>query len=79
MATTDVEIVIRVIDMQITVDRIEENIIVFVTQDGKTFEIPKDIFPTLSEGDVITVSVDASVNNMKKQELNTRLQNLFNK
>ena len=79
MATTDVEIVIRVIDMQITVDRIEENIIVFVTQDGKTFEIPKDIFTTLSEGDVITVSVDASVNNMKKQELNTRLQNLFNK
>ena len=79
MATTDVEIVIRVIDMQITVDRIEENIIVFVTQDGKTFEIPKDIFTTLSEGDVITVSVDASVNNMKKQEFNTRLQNLFNK
>ena len=79
MVTTDVEIVIRVIDMQITVDRIEENIIVFVTQDGKTFEIHKDIFPALSEGDVITASVDDSVNNMKKQELNTRLQNLFNK
>ncbi len=65
--------------MQITVDRIEENIIVFVTQDGKTFEISKDIFPTLKEGDIISANVDVSATQVKKQELNTRLQNLFNK
>lgn len=65
--------------MQITVDRIEEEIIVFITQDCKTFSVSKDIFPTLKEGDVITANVDAFATQEKKQELNIRLQNLFNK
>lgn len=69
----------QVIDMKITVDRIENNIVVFQTEDGKSFEISKDIFPTLKEGDIITAFVDKSATESKKNEVNARLQNLFNK
>lgn len=69
----------QVIDMKITVDRIENNIVVFQTEDGKSFEISKDIFPTLKEGDIITAFVDKSATESKKSEVNARLQNLFNK
>ena len=65
--------------MHITVDRIENGVIVFVTQDDKTFNVSQDIFPTLCEGDIITAGVDTFATDTKKQELNTRLQNLFNK
>lgn len=75
------EFVIRVIsdNMQITVDRIENGVIVFVTQEGKTFTVSQDVFPTLSEGDIISAGVDTLATDIKKQEFNTRLQNLFNK
>ncbi len=69
----------QVNDMIITVDRIEEQKIVFITEDDKQFVVDKNIFPTLKEGDVINAKVDCELTMSKKDEVKNRLNNLFNR
>lgn len=65
--------------MIITVDRIEEEKIVFITDDDKQFLVDKKIFPTLKEGDIINANVDYDLTKSKKEEVKNRLNNLFNR
>lgn len=71
--------VAQVNDMIITVDRIEEEKIVFITDDDKQFLVDKKIFPTLKEGDIINANVDYDLTKSKKEEVKNRLNNLFNR
>ena len=69
----------RVNDMIITVDRIENNKIVFLTDNDKQFIVSKDIFPHLNEGDIINANVDDGLTKTKRNQIQNKLNDLFNK
>ena len=63
--------------MKVTIDRIEDNFIIIELKNGKTFEIPKEIFPNVVEGDIVNIEVDLEETKKKKKEINKLINQVF--
>ena len=61
--------------MNFVVDRIENGIIVAVTELGEKFNLPASLLENANEGDCFEIRTISSDN--KKNELENRLNNLF--
>lgn len=63
--------------MKVTIDRIEDNFIIIELTNGKTFEIPKEIFPNVVEGDIVNIEVDLEETKKKKEKINKLINQVF--
>lgn len=63
--------------MKITIDRIENGIIVAELPMGKTVDLPGELFPGASEGDIYTVEKDVADITATKKRINEKMNKLF--
>lgn len=65
--------------MRYTVDRIVGDYIVLQDENGLSGQADKKLFPFLKEGDMFSVSLNGEEMAEKKDQLQKRLNNLFEK
>lgn len=64
--------------MSFSIDRFEGSIAAVVSDDGKTYNIPKALLPeNAKEGDIINIIVDEKKTGNKKNEVRNLLNDLF--
>ena len=63
--------------MKITIDRFEGEYAVVETEDGKTYNVPKDLFHCCSEGDVLKLEFDEDETKKRKENIKGLMNKLF--
>jgi len=63
--------------MIITIDRIENNIIVAELPDGQFIDFPGKLFPDANEGDVYTIKKDVAETDIRRKRINEKMNKLF--
>ena len=55
--------------LKLTIDRIENEIAVVITDEGKRFNISSELFPDIKEGNIYNISLD-------EEEMKIRMQKI---
>jgi hypothetical protein len=65
--------------MKYTIDRLEEQIAVLQNESGESFAVPAALFAPLDirEGDIITIILDSRQTEARKEEVHSKLHQLF--
>ena len=64
--------------MQLIIDRLEENYAVVELSDGRTFDVPIEIFPNnVREGSIININIDEPETKRREKNMQKRLNGLF--
>ncbi len=63
--------------MKVIVDRIEENYLIIELENGKTYEIPKEIIPEVIEGDVINLEIDRKETKNRQKKIKNIMNQVF--
>ena len=65
------------IKMYITIDRFEGQYAVAELENGSFLNVPRVLFPTAAEGDVVLIRVDQEATQARKKEVQNLLNKLF--
>ena len=63
--------------MYITIDRFEGQYAVAELEDGSFLNVPRALFPTAGEGDVILIRIDKEATQARKSEAQSLVNKLF--
>ena len=63
--------------MKITIDRIESGIVLAELQNGQLVEIPGELFPGATEGDIYMIEKDTAEAGNRRQRINDKMSRLF--
>lgn len=64
--------------MKLIIDRFEGNFAVIEAEDGKIYNIPKELFHCCSEGDILNLEFDEEETLKRKNNAKSLMNNLFN-
>ncbi len=73
------KVVTQVISMRIIIDRFEGNFALCETEKGKILNVPTELFENAHEGDVFDISFNEKETSKRKENINSRLKNLFDR
>lgn len=73
------KVVTQVISMRIIIDRFEGNFALCETEKGKILNVPTELFENAHEGDVFDISFNEKETLKRKENINSRLKNLFDR
>ena len=63
--------------MKVIVDRIEENFLVVELENGKVFNIPREIMPEAREGDLINIKIDKNETKKRDENIKALMNDIF--
>ena len=63
--------------MKITIDRIESGIVLAELPNGQLVEIPGELFPGVTEGDIYTVEKDIAEAAAHRERIDSKMTKLF--
>ncbi len=66
-------------NMRIIIDRFEGDFALCETENGKILDVPSELFENAHEGDVFDISFNEKETLNRKENLNSRLKNLFDR
>lgn len=64
-------------NMYVTIDRFSGQIAVVELEDGTHLDVPRALFPTAKEGDVICIAIDQEKTAAKKSQVQSLIDKLF--
>lgn len=73
------KVVTQVISMRIIIDRFEGDFALCETEKGKILNVPTELFENAHEGDVFDISFNEKETLKRKENINSRLKNLFDR
>ena len=65
--------------MKITIDRIENDVVIIELPGGKTLDIPRLLFPDAEEGDVYNIEKDSAQRDARRCRMKVKMRRLFEK
>ena len=63
--------------MKITIDRIENDVVIVELPGGKALDIPRLLFPDAEEGDVYNIEKDSAQRNARRCRMKVKMRRLF--
>jgi len=65
--------------MRVVIDRLEGDIAVVELENGKVIDAPKVLFSDAKEGDIVYIEINRDETESKKDEIQSRFDNLIGK
>ena len=65
--------------MRVVIDRLEGDIAVVELENGKVIDAPKVLFSDAKEGDIVYIEINREETEAKKDEIQSRFDNLIGK
>lgn len=63
--------------MKITIDRIENGIIIAELPDGHTIDVPESLFPDAAEGDIYMIEKSDTDTKIRRRSIEEKINKLF--